>query len=322
MANIRIAGKDYNIIDAKEYMTIPDCFVLKNKIGDGHGEAKFYIGNENGETLGFFDDFDRKCFFLKEDIVRYLSDAKNEYLKPEQEYKDKDDLPALWTDLMSEAESLSREIVFNIYRSNVEPPRVYINSEADIYKFLRKIALPNISYLSVLKLSLNGEMLYYFKPFIDYYYLGEVSHPSLIKEEEEEIRDDSSIPAIEKEQLTKARIGQGKYRDDLLCEIPYCMVTKVTEERLLIASHIKPWVDADYSEKLDSKNGLTLTPTYDKLFDRGFISFDDNGRIMISPWLSPMNQRKLGLTPAIAIDLVDAKRRGFMQYHREHIFKG
>jgi len=43
---INITGNEYEVIDAKEKMTVPDCWVLKNKIGEGHGEAKFYIGQK------------------------------------------------------------------------------------------------------------------------------------------------------------------------------------------------------------------------------------------------------------------------------------
>ena len=51
-------------------------------------------------------------------------------------------------------------------------------------------------------------------------------------------------------------------------------------EAVLIASHIKPWKDSDENERLDIDNGLLLCPNHDKAFDRGYISFDDNGLII------------------------------------------
>jgi hypothetical protein len=48
-------------------------------------------------------------------------------------------------------------------------------------------------------------------------------------------------------------------------------------------------------EKIDPKNGIMFTPTYDKLFDRGFISFDEADLMMVSPWISPMNQKRLNI---------------------------
>ena len=70
----------YEILDAKEQMTVPDCWVLKNKIGDGHGEAKFYIGQDKQSLWDFFDDFSRKCFFLKKDLIKYMEEVKGDLL--------------------------------------------------------------------------------------------------------------------------------------------------------------------------------------------------------------------------------------------------
>lgn len=55
--NVEINNVCYNVIDAKEKMTVPDCWVLRNKIGTAHGEAKFFIGNESELLFNFFDDF-------------------------------------------------------------------------------------------------------------------------------------------------------------------------------------------------------------------------------------------------------------------------
>src|SRR5699024_4282923 len=132
------------------------------------------------------------------------------------------------------------------------------------------------------------------------------------------------IKEEKKQEIIKARVGQGKYRQKLLEECPYCPFTLVTDERLLIASHIKPWSKANNKEKTDPKNGIMLTPTYDRLFDRGFISFDDNKRLMVSPWISPLNQRRLGIFNGKVIDKLplDNKRKKYLKYHRENIFKG
>ena len=75
----------------------------------------------------------------------------------------------------------------------------------------------------------------------------------------------------------------------------FCPITDVNDERLLVASHIKPWAKCSDKEKIDPNNGFMFTPTYDKLFDRGFISFDDNKRMLVSPWISPMNQKRLNI---------------------------
>ena len=143
------------------------------------------------------------------------------------------------------------------------------------------------------------------------------------KTQEETIENDEKISKKKKETIIRARIGQGKYREDLLEECPYCPFTLVNDERLLIASHIKPWAKADNEEKIDPKNGFMLTPTYDKLFDRGFITFDDEKKLIVSPWLSPMNQKRLNIYTGMLINKLplDEKRKEYLKYHRENVFK-
>ena len=86
----------------------------------------------------------------------------------------------------------------------------------------------------------------------------------------------------EKESIVKSRLGQGKFRDNLLNYWSECAVSGVTLPAFLRASHIKPWRDCTNSERLDTYNGLLLNTTLDAAFDRGFISFADDGGILIS----------------------------------------
>lgn len=322
MQEIEINGRKFKVIDAKEHMTIPDCFVKTNKIGTAHGEAKFYVGNESEELFGFFDDFGRECFFLKSDLEKYLDDAELEYKNPEQEYRNKKEMPKTWEAHKKVLGKIKNgAISFSIFRSRVTPPRVYINSNDEIYRFLREIALPGISYLSVLKLrSKEGEIFYYFKPFLDYHDLGEEDHPSLIREKEKEIEENETLTAEQRFELKIARRGQGRYKENLFSECPTCIITGVTDERILVACHIKPWVDSDDIEKTDPKNGLVLTPTYHEMLDRGFISFEDDGTLLVSPWISPMNQKRLGLRPKKKYSFDTDGRKAYLKYHRENIF--
>lgn len=76
------------------------------------------------------------------------------------------------------------------------------------------------------------------------------------------------------------------------------------------------------TEKIDHNNGLALTPTYDKLFDQGFISFEDDGSIIISPYLSPLNVKKLNLLKGRRYSIPATNERKFyLYYHRKNIFK-
>lgn len=98
----------------------------------------------------------------------------------------------------------------------------------------------------------------------------------------------------------------------------------INDERLLIASHIKPWAVASNKERLDPKNGFILSPLYDKLFDRGFITFTDERRVKISNWLSPQNQKRIGIKNDDFIQLlpIDNERKFYLPYHRNFVFKG
>lgn len=322
---MKINGKNYKVIDTLEYITLADSFIRENKIGSGHGEAKLYVGNAEKRLVDFFGDFKGSCFFCKKDFKMFLEDAKQEYYNPQQEYLKSHDMQERFEKYYGEIEKISNEILlFELYRVNVAPPRVYVNSESEYWTIMRTLALPNISYLSVLKLKDEKEnVFYYFRIFIDYksdivgYQMPEE------KEQEEIIESDIKISNKKKETIIKARNGQGKYREDLLEDCPFCPFTSVNDERLLIASHIKPWSKSNNEEKIDYKNGFMFTPTYDKLFDKGFITFDDDKRLIVSPWLSPMNQKRLKIYTGLLVSKLplDEKRKEYLKYHRVNIFK-
>ncbi len=322
MNKISINNENYVVIDAKETITIPDCFVKdSNKIGSGHGEAKLYVGQETDAfTLAFFEHFQGNinCVLKKRDLQDYLMECENEYIHPDQEYRNKASMPKVFYNHLTKISQLEDEyLYFTIYRVNVNPPRIYINSSSPVYDLIREIALPNISYVAILKLQDdNGNLLYYFKPFVEY------NIDKLHEEELITVTENENITNNEKESILKSRVGQGKYREKLLDDCPFCPITMVNDERLLIASHIKPWVKSNNFEKTDPKNGFMLTPTFDRLFDRGFISFEDDGTMLVSPWISPMNQKRLDIFNGKKIkNLPTNGREEYLLYHREFIFK-
>jgi putative restriction endonuclease len=321
---ILIVNHSYKVIDTKEKITIADSFVVRqNKIGGGNGEAKLYIGQDNDETRNFFGNngFSIPCFLLKQDLQKYLEETKIEYLKPEQPYLNKEILPNLWKDRKTKIDSLPEKIEFQVVeQSQIAGPRVYVNSDDPAYKIIRELSLPNITYISVIKLmDENGRLNYYFRLFADYF--GEVEHPYFIEKEKEEIQDEP-IDESEKKQLFRARVGQGEYRKKLLDMCPFCPITLISDDRLLIASHIKPWVASDDFEKLDPYNGFMLTPTFDRLFDRGFLSFTDDKKTILSPFLSNMTYSKLGISDNKIISHLPIEgREKYLEYHRSMILK-
>ncbi|WP_315792541.1 HNH endonuclease [Bradyrhizobium sp. SZCCHNRI1002] len=132
------------------------------------------------------------------------------------------------------------------------------------------------------------------------------------------IRRDLSIPETTRKALIDARRGQGRFRRELDKRWDgACAVTNCAIRDLLRASHVKPWRDSDCREKLDSANGILLSANIDILFDKGFISFDDGGRMLISSLrLSPTEQRMLRL-PANLRKKPTVPERAYLAQHRK-----
>lgn len=104
------------------------------------------------------------------------------------------------------------------------------------------------------------------------------------------VENDNNIKATEKDSIVKSRIGQGIFRNELIEYWHGCAISQCPFTWMLIASHIKPWRDADNQERLDTYNGLLLLPNYDKLFDLGYISFTQAGKIMYSRLLDKFDR--------------------------------
>lgn len=115
----------------------------------------------------------------------------------------------------------------------------------------------------------------------------------------------------------KVRLGQNRFRKGLLEKWGGCSITQYKNCVLLIASHIKPWKVSSPLERVDPENGLLLLPHLDKLFDRGFISFNEDGYILIS---KKLNQPEVfNLSDSMRINLSPACR-AYMDFHVKNVF--
>ena len=329
---MEINGQKFNLIDTFDTpATIPDCIVVnKNKLGTGHGEAKFYITSKE-KMRAFYGGagFKARCFILKSDLVAYMNAIKEEYLHPTQNYRGKDELPELWRSRLQKIETLDDIIEFDIRdQEQIEGPRGYVNSSDDGYNIIREISLPLVSYVSAMALSdKNNTPIFYWKLFADFDALADKANALVFRYGRQGAKAANvkeKLKAGKDNQLRQARIGQGVYRSKLFDECPFCPITMINEDRLLIASHIKPWAVSSNKERLDPKNGFILSPLYDKPFDRGFITFTDDRRVKISNWLSPQNKRRIGIKENDFFQLlpIDEERKRYLAYHRESVFKG
>ena len=168
-----------------------------------------------------------------------------------------------------------------------------------------------IAFCKVSISNTNIKNVYYsFMHFLEMLQAQETEEPE--KQIEEEVT-----------KIKRGRDGQQKYREKLLEQCPFCPFTMVADDRLLIASHIKPWAVADENERTDPYNGYMLTPTYDRLFDQGFITFTEDRHVHISNFLSKRTCKQLGLEDDKFIQMLpmDKKRIKYLEFHKQSVFK-
>jgi len=124
----------------------------------------------------------------------------------------------------------------------------------------------------------------------------------------------------DKEIFTKIRTLQYKFRKNLLKQQKICPITEISDKRILVASHIKPWCFSSSFEKLDINNGFIFSPLYDKLFDSGLITFTNNKELIVSPSLSIKTIKNLNLVEK-KYDLLPIKNKeDYLEFHRAKIF--
>lgn len=124
----------------------------------------------------------------------------------------------------------------------------------------------------------------------------------------------------ERQGLITTRVGQGAYRKRIIHRWEYqCAVTGFDKLELLIASHIVPWAESDNNERLDVHNGLLLSPTYDALFDKHLISFDNSGKIILSDNIDYIAYNKIGVSGREKISNLSQYNFEYMDRHRMNL---
>lgn len=123
-----------------------------------------------------------------------------------------------------------------------------------------------------------------------------------------------NIPNVtERTGLVTSRVGQGAYRKRIIHRWNYkCAVTDFNKLDVLIASHIVPWSKSSNEERLDVNNGILLSPTFDALFDKHLITFDNKGKIILSDSIETKAYNKIGITGYEQI-------KGLSQYNFEYL---
>jgi len=122
----------------------------------------------------------------------------------------------------------------------------------------------------------------------------------------------------EKDALVKVRVGQGFFRAALIKRWKGCAVNRCRDESLLIASHIKPWSKCiTREERLSPDNGILLSPTLDKAFDAGLISFSDKFKILLHPKLDLHTRNTLPILEHMNLTQNHEGMKPFLKWHRQ-----
>jgi 5-methylcytosine-specific restriction enzyme A len=123
--------------------------------------------------------------------------------------------------------------------------------------------------------------------------------------------------STERKGLVTSRVGQGAYRKSIIHRWEYkCAVTGFNKLDILVASHIVPWADSTDNERLDVHNGLLLSPIYDALFDRHLISFENNGKIILSDAIDTNAYKKIRVTGKERISNLSLNNHNYLDRHR------
>ena len=137
---------------------------------------------------------------------------------------------------------------------------------------------------------------------------------------EKDIVDSPHLGDTEKKGITNSRRGQGKFRKNVLRRGPRCRVTGVGEPHL-IASHIKPWGKSNNQERIDGNNGLMLAPHIDHLFNYGFISFNNDGTLLLSSALDKSVLTTWHLDDSLNVGPFTPEQCHYLEFHRTEVFQ-
>ena len=173
-----MANRIFRYIDDWASIRLVDSFVKDNKAGTGNGEASLYLGSKNDpDIFSFFgvEAFDIHCILMRDEVLDYLDSVKQEYVTHRFNYRNEVSLET-WQALFEEVKQLPDELSFDLTRKrlNDKTGRVYAQeltykrSNPDInkapkaytYNLIRRIAIPEVTFLMLTKVGKNDTEMY------------------------------------------------------------------------------------------------------------------------------------------------------------------
>lgn len=133
----------------------------------------------------------------------------------------------------------------------------------------------------------------------------------------------SGVQETADRRLVEVRTKQRLFRERLIGVEKGCRLTGIEDLRFLRASHIKPWASSQDDERVDGQNGLLLSPHADLLFDHGWISFENNGKLLVACNLPAEVEVGLGLSlkRGQMYGAFSRRQQDYLGFHRDVIFK-
>ena len=148
------------------------------------------------------------------------------------------------------------------------------------------------------------------------------------------VEDDAVIktpPGLDGVRLSRYRINKSFFRRSVLSAYNHrCCITGLSEPKLLIASHVKPWAKCvEGNERTDTSNGLCLNALHDRAIDKGLITLDEQLKVVLFPALKSVLPHEVVSDYFLryegrVISLPDRGRPSemFLSYHRNNVFQG
>ncbi len=163
----------------------------------------------------------------------------------------------------------------------------------------------------------KGQYSFKYLPVYDKDYDKVIEETQKIEKEVEPLNIDEES----KKAIVNVRVNQGKFRDLLLKRYNNkCCLCAIKNQKFLIASHIKPWAKSELKEKVDIDNGFLMCPNHDRLFDKGYITFDDDGTIIISGKLEKNDRVFLNVDSKMRIEQLTKGNKEYLEFHRKKVF--
>jgi putative restriction endonuclease len=309
-----------------------DSFVVgtnKSVETDGNGEARLHLGTKGADADEFFGPESTPLEFRlsKPNLLQLLDYLRPVYRACYADYRGGKDLTVLWEERREKVEQLSDVIVLSALRRPYRDSdkRAYLSSPDAHWELLRELPLSRSAIFRISRPSAPYEFDLRVVP------VSQVGKDALLAAEElsrygaqAELEESGGLEAFQTvvERIAKTRRGQQAFKRDVLRRMPVCPFTGISELPLLRASHIKPWRDSTDLERLDGRNGLTLSPTFDALFDLGYISFSTTGELLVSRQLSSSICDVLDISRGANVlpDEIVSESSEFLSFHRDNVF--